>query len=114
MKTLKTVVRTIQELQNRDYSMFDSTLSEKQKKKDRRELIFLNVIKKYLMTQPTQEFCSSERDRLEKIINAVMGRFVEPENVTKGELSKLRKVHEKEYDVAKYRRQLRTMYYILN
>lgn len=74
----------------------------------------MSEIKRYLMSQPKKEYIESQSLRLDRMITSAMNRFVAPEGIAGTEVTKMRKEHEKEYDVPKYRRQLKTMRFILS
>lgn len=113
MKTLKIIVAKIQVIQNRVYDQFLEMDRRKQKRQDKKDLLLLEPVKKYLLSQPSEEYLKTEERRLETLIGNIMDRFVSPDNVSGSELSKLRKIHEKEYDIQKHRKHLKTIRYIL-
>lgn len=113
MKTLKHVVCKIQIIQNRVYDDYLESERPKVRRQDKKDLALLEVVKKYLMSQPSEDYLKKEEERLVGLIENIMDRFLPPENVSKGELSTLRKDFEKEYDISKHRRHLKTIRFIL-
>ncbi len=76
-----------------------------------KRLDLLRTLKSYLETSPAQEFIDSELNRLETLINAKMIEF-DPdkyEKLTKKEVTKLKKDHEKMYNIPHFRSQVRAL-----
>lgn len=112
MKTLKQVQKEIDYLLKKDYSVYEDDKQWKEKQKTRKRVAFLNQCKKYLQSEPKPEFVSQEVLRVEKLINAVLDRFSEPEKATRKDVAVLKKKHESEYEIPKYRKQLKTLYFL--
>lgn len=113
MKTLKNITDKIQAIRDTNYLEFMQIERAKQKKVDRKELEFLEEMKKYLLTDPPEEYLQKEERRLESLIENVMDRFVFSEKLNLKQVGELRKAHEKQYDIPKHRKHLKTIRYIL-
>lgn len=84
-------------------------------RKLKKHLKLLRLMEKYLFTKPTETFVVNEVGRLEKIITAKMSEFKPEkyEELPRKAVTKLRKDHEKKYDIPKLRTQIRTLRFLL-
>ena len=78
----------------------------------KKKIQFLNLCKKYIESSPSSEFIDKEILRLENRINLLSADFVEPENVDKKTLAKLKSAYGSEMGIPKLRVQLRTLRYL--
>lgn len=107
MKTLAEVNRAIDELLATDRAKTKRTVLSKILKR----LEFLNLMKDYLTTNPTEEFVTKEINRIENRINALMALF-DPTAYKEPKIA----MHKFERDngIPHLREQLRALRFILN
>lgn len=117
MKTLKSIQKEISDIiseikeADRHYDKKSATLS----KRLRAKLSKLKYFKMYLETNPSDDYCKKEIERIENRINKIEQLYELPENperFTRGQLSLMKKDYEKQWDVPKLKKQLMTLYYI--
>jgi hypothetical protein len=86
-----------------------------EEKRLRKKIPFFKKCILYLETEPDENFCKNEVDRVCKMINKRMELFkpINEEKLAKKDLAKAKKDHEKEWDIPKMRMQLKTLNYLL-
>lgn len=109
MKTYEQITKEIQKLTALD----QRTTEDKELKAARKRAQFLSQVKKYLETQPREEFVRKELHRLADKIEIVKDAFSLPQDLKVKEATKLRKEFEKTHEVPKMKAQLKTLQYIL-
>jgi hypothetical protein len=106
------------ELRNIKYKIEETELNPAKEKRLRKRIPFLKHCIMYLESNPDTNFVKSEITKVEEMINRRMNLFVldnyESAGVDKKTVNKLKKEHEKKYDVPKLREQVRTLRFILN
>lgn len=117
MKTIKELQNGIEAIKQKlqDHKSKKEVLKGSVERKLRKEIPYLQHCIRYLESNPNPSFVGEEVRRLQAKINVLMSRFTFDETLAlpKSEISKLRRAHEKLYDVPKYRQQLRTLKFIL-
>lgn len=112
MKQIKDVKSEISDIKHK----IEAGVLDTEEKRLRKKIPFLRKCILYLETEPREEFLKSEIDRICEMINTRIEMFKEPHNadkLSKKDLSKLKKAHEKEWEVPKLRMQLKTLNYLL-
>ncbi len=120
MKTVQEVKKEIEEIANtlqteQRRRSEDRIFKKREVTNMKKRLALLKIVSLYLETNPTIEFLKREVDRIENCISLRMVSFVldDAESKPKTFISKMRKAHEKMYDIPKLREQVKTMRFIL-
>jgi hypothetical protein len=115
MKDIKTLLLEIREIENMS-SVDKSELKPAALNRLKKKLELLKHLVKYLETSPSVEFIKSEIQRIEIVISAKMLEFPESDygRLSKKDVAKLRKEHEKQYGIPKLRNQLKTLRFLLS
>lgn len=82
----------------------------------RKRLPFIKTCILYLELSPSEEFIQKEKDRISNLIEAVNKRYSElPKNdkMTLSEANKMKKEFEADYEVPKYKSQLKALNFLL-
>jgi hypothetical protein len=126
MKTVDEVKKTIDELIEKNTQDNGKNLprsprqpadekNERRMNRDRKQLEFLRGIKIYLESNPTKEFVGSEHKRVSGWIATVKERWIERNAKHENKLSnEVRDEFYKEHDLPKFKKQLKTLTYILS
>lgn len=113
MITLQKVNTEIAEIYNTDRD----SLKPGQKSRLKSRLSLLKVVRNYLETAPTEEFCMVEKRRIQRLVTTKSDSFGQWKegNKDKGQTDKeLWKAFEKEYDFKKLRQQIKALGFIIN
>jgi len=112
---MKKIVEIKNEISDIKHKIEEEGVLQSQEKRLRKKVPLLRKCILYLETEPSEDFCKSEVDRICKAINKRMELFapINEEKLTKKDLAKARKDHEKEWDIPKMRMQLKTLNYLL-
>jgi hypothetical protein len=114
-------MKTIKEI-NEDLSAIVARIKNKDKeelkpaieKRLRKRITFLNTCIMYLEHEPTSAFIKSEIEKVRAKIDRRMGLFIFDEvMVDKKTVAKMRKAHEKQYEVPHLRDQLYALRFLL-
>lgn len=111
-------MKTVRQLQNELSDLKVKIEQEDDKKKEkklRKKIPYLNTCIMYLESNPDELFIKQEIEKVETKINLRMQQFIldDIENKPKSLVSKLKRQHEKQYDIPKLREQVRTLRYLL-
>lgn len=86
-----------------------------QKTRKKARLAFLKVVKMYLETSPSEEFCMVEQRRIERLIKSKQDQFDTWKLNHKGlELKELKKLFKKEFSIDKLMSQAKALSFIIN
>lgn len=112
MKTIQDCQKEIDEIKKR---IENEELKKGVESKLRKRVSWLRVCIKYLETNPDHLFIRKEIIRVEDMITRRMILFIldDAEKIPKGVASKLKREHEKKYEIPKFREQVRTMRFLL-
>ena len=120
MKTIQDCKKEIAEISDilmaeKNRRSDDKTLKKAQVSKLNKRLQFLRFCIRYLETNPDHLFIRKEITKVEEMITRRMILFVldDAESKPKSLVNKLKKQHEKKYEIPKFREQVRTMRFIL-
>lgn len=109
IKSLKTEKeKVVDEIKNGD-------LKKVKENRLRKRIAYLDTCIKYLETHPDESYMKLEIGKLETKMNFRMECF-KPLNelmLSKKDLSKMKKAHEKQYEIPKLREQIKTLRFIL-
>ena len=116
---MKTIKELQEELADIKYKIQNEEMKPAVEKRLRKRIPFLKLCVSYLESNPDKAYLKKEVDGIEAKIDSLMSRFPiekyekqEPP-LTKPEISKLRKIHEKEYQIPHMRTQVRTLRFLL-
>lgn len=111
MKTIKSIKEEIVEVK---YRIENEEMKSAAVKRLKNRIAFLKLCIAYIETNPAKEFILSELKKVDEKIDKRMNLFVlsGEENMTKKDVSKLRKAHEKLYEVKRLRDQLRALKFL--
>jgi hypothetical protein len=113
MKDLKAVNAEIKDILHTDtHGMKKYALN-----KMRKRLEFLELVKKYLESEPTQEFVAKEKARISHLVTTIVDGYGawQAWNKDKGETYKeQRDYYEKEMELKKYKTQFKALDFILS
>lgn len=112
---MKTIPELQKELKDVEYSIQNDEMKPAAERKLRKRIPFLRTCIKYIETNPSQSFMKSEIEKVENKINLRMGQFCldDYQDLDKKTVNKLRKQHEKKYEVPHLREQVRTLRFLL-
>ena len=114
MKNIAVIKNEIDEILSIDRVLLsEEDGGPKKLKAARKRLKYLEYIKAYLSTNPSEEFVRSEIDRITSLVKAIDDRFVNVGFKTLVAEKKARKEFLKDYGVPKMNEQLKTLRFIL-
>lgn len=112
MKTIATIQQDIKDI---TYRIQHVELKKGEEKRLRKRIPFLKTCIMYLESEPKRDFIKQEIERIGTKIDLRMAEFVLDEtNVDKRTANRLKRQHEKKYDIPHLKEQLRTLRFILN
>lgn len=116
---MKDIPSINQEINDITFRLTKSTeeLKKGEENKLRKRIPFLKHCIMYLESGPNPQFLKAEISKVETKINLRMGQFpldqYQSDGVDKKTVSRLRREHEKKYEIPKLREQVRTLRYLL-
>lgn len=122
MKTINQIQERLNELmatETKTWNLEGDELKKAQAaiRKARIEIKFLKIVKAYLQSSPTEDFCKKELKRIAGLLTTISERFtkatVGKKFATLDEEKTFKKEYEKEYEVKKYKTQVKTLKFIL-
>lgn len=122
MKTVSQIQERLNELMETETKTHHLEGSELRKakaaiRKARVEIRFLKIVKSYLLSNPTEEFCKKELKRISGLLAAISERFTKASAgmkfTTIDEENNFKKEYNKENEVGKYKTQIKTLKFIL-
>lgn len=112
MRTIKQVNEEIKEIEHR---LKTEELKKSVSTKFRKRIQYLKHCVMYIETNPSPQYMKDEIKKVETKVNLRMAQFVLEgvEAMPKSVVSKLKREHEKKYEIPKLKEQIRTLKYIL-
>lgn len=104
-------------LHNKEFEGKSERARKAHEKRLRKKIPFLKTCIMYLESSPTEAFVKKELDRIETKINLRMSQFpldqYQKSDMPLTEVNKLKKAHEKKYEIPHLREQVRTLRFLL-
>ena len=114
MKTIKEIKDEFSEIEARINNKHKEELKPAIERRLRKRISFLNTCIMYLEHQPSASFIKSEIEKVRAKIDRRMGLFIFDDGmVDKKTVSKMRKAHEKQYEVPHLRDQLYALKFLI-
>ncbi len=112
---MKTTSELHQEIKDIEYSIRHEEMKPAVEKRLRKRIPFLKTCIAYVETNPSQTFMKSEVEKVENKIRLRMAQFSldDYQELDKKTVTKLRKEHEKKYEIPHLREQLKTLKFLL-
>lgn len=112
MRTIKQVNEEIKEIEHR---LKTEELKKSVSTKLRKRIQYLKHCVMYIETNPSPQYMKDEIKKVETKVNLRMAQFVLEgvEAMPKSVVSKLKREHEKKYEIPKLKEQIKTLKYIL-
>lgn len=112
---MKTIPELKAEVKDIEYKIHHEEMKPAAQKRLRKRIPFLKTCIMYLEEKPDHQYMRSEIQKIETKITLRMNQFVldDYKEVDKQTVNKLKKAHEKKYEIPHLREQVRTLRFLL-